>query len=103
LRKLGMISFVLSRVLRVILAVVAVLLVLSLIAVALVFMLALMLWSLLRGRKPVLDFSGIARARAFGAGVRSAARSRSGVQDVVDVEAHEVPESAVNPGAQRLE
>lgn len=98
-----MMSYLLSRLLRVILAAAAVLLVLSLMAVALVFVLALMLWSLLRGRKPVLDFSSLARARAFGAGVRNAARPGSGVQDVVDVEAHEVPESAVKPGAQQLE
>ncbi|MBV8124176.1 MAG: hypothetical protein JOY60_11070 [Burkholderiaceae bacterium] len=97
-----MMSYLLSRVLRVVLAAVAVLLVLALMSLALVFMLALMLWSLLRGRKPVLDFSSLARARAFGASFQGA-RASAARHDVVDVEARDVSGSTVSEGRQHLE
>lgn len=87
-----MISAVLSLVARLVFTVFTVLLVLGLMAVALVTVLGLVLWSLLRGRKPVVDLSGFARARQFRPG--GAARARP-AGEVVDVEAREVP--AVTP------
>jgi hypothetical protein len=79
---------VLSLVARLVFTVFTVLLVLGLMAVALVTLLGLMLWSLLRGRKPVVDLSGFARARQFRPG--SGTRTKP-VGEVVDVEAREVP------------
>ncbi|MEJ6000396.1 hypothetical protein [Paucibacter soli] len=78
----------LSLVARLVFTVFTVLLVLGLMAVALVTVLGLVLWSLLRGRRPVVDLSGLARARQFRPGARKAAG------EVVDVEAREVPSAA---------
>ena len=58
--------------------------------VAVVTMLGLLIWSLLRGRKPVFDTSGFARARSFRAGPRTAATKPMG--EVIDVEVREVPD-----------
>ncbi len=85
-----MISTVVSWLVRLLLAVFTVLLVLSLMAVALVTMLGLIVWSLLRGRKPRIDVSGFARARGK-FGPRRAGRARADLGEVVDVEAREVP------------
>jgi hypothetical protein len=88
-----LLSAVVSFALRLLLAVASVVLVLALMGVALVTMLGLMLWSLLRGRKPVIDVSGFARARQFRPGARSAA-NRAAVGEVVDVEVREVKNPA---------
>jgi len=89
-----------SLLLRVVLAVAGALLLLGLLALAAVTVLALTVWSLLRGRKPVLDFSAFAKARAFRAGQgfgpgfgQGASRRHAPAADVVDIEAREVPES----------
>lgn len=66
--------------LRLALVVVTALVGLALMALALVTVAALFAWSLLRGRKPVVDLSGLKRARR-----------QMGGGEVVDVEAREVP------------
>ncbi|QPF73575.1 hypothetical protein G8A07_12005 [Roseateles sp. DAIF2] len=87
-----MLSALVSFAVRLLLAVATVVLVLALMGVALVTMLGLMIWSLVRGRKPVVDLSGFARARRFRAGSGS---KRAPVGEVVDVEVREVrPEQA---------
>ena len=96
-----MFSALISLVLRLVLAVATAILVLGLMALALATLLGLSLWSLIRGRKPVVDLSGFARARAFRAGPGFAPRPGRGgpIGDVVDVEAREVgaaPEPAAN-------
>jgi len=80
-----LISAVLSLVARLVFTAFTVLLVLGLMAVALVTVLGLVLWSLLRGRKPVVNLSGFAKARQF----RPRARAKAS-GEVVDVEAREV-------------
>ena len=83
------ISALVSFVIRLLLTVATVILVVSLMAVALVTMLGLIVWSLIRGRKPSIDVSGFARARGK---FRSGANRAGGAMgDVVDVEAREVP------------
>ncbi|MCX2863210.1 hypothetical protein OOZ63_15365 [Paucibacter sp. PLA-PC-4] len=85
-----MLSAVVTFAVRLLLAVATIVLVLGLMAVALVTMLGLMLWSLVRGRKPVIDVSGFARARQqFRRG--AAARAPG---EVVDVEVREVKNPA---------
>jgi hypothetical protein len=86
-----LLSAVVSFALRLLLAVASVVLVLSLMGVALVTMLGLMLWSLLRGRKPVIDVSGFSRARQQ---FRRDSRSRRPMGEVVDVEVREVKSPA---------
>lgn len=86
-----MLSALVSFAVRLLLAVATVVLVLALMGVALVTMLGLMLWSLIRGRKPVIDVSGFARARQFRAGGRHAGGKPMG--EVVDVEVREVKPS----------
>ncbi len=93
-----MLSALVSFALRLLLALATVVLVLALMGVALVTMLGLMLWSLIRGRKPVIDVSGFARARQFRAGGRRGAKPAG---EVVDVEVREVPE--VRPAQPRLD
>lgn len=85
-----MLSAVVTFALRLLLAVATVVLVLGLMAVALVTMLGLMLWSLVRGRKPVIDVSGFARAR------QQFRRGGTGkpMGEVVDVEVREVKNPA---------
>ncbi|MDL5034167.1 hypothetical protein QRD43_19865 [Pelomonas sp. APW6] len=90
-----MFSALISLVLRLVLAVATAVLVLGLMALALATLLGLSLWSLIRGRKPVVDLSGFARARAFRAGQGFAGAAGPGGRrvdpaDVVDVEAREV-------------
>lgn len=68
--------------------------VLMLMGIALVSLLAFALWSLLRGRRPVFDFSGLQRARQFRAGTRSARPARPAESDIVDVEVREVRSAA---------
>jgi len=92
-----MLSALVSFALRLLLAVSTVVLVLALMGVALLTMLGLMLWSLIRGRKPVIDVSGFARARQFRPGQRGGA-ARQPAGEVVDVEVREV-----KPGQPRLE
>ncbi|MDN3543596.1 hypothetical protein QWZ02_03925 [Kinneretia asaccharophila] len=94
-----MLSALASFALRLLLAVATVVLVLALMGVALLTLLGLTIWSLIRGRKPVLDLSGFARARQFraGAGVGGggAFGRRAPAGEVVDVEVREVkPEQA---------
>lgn len=84
-----MISAIFSLLARLIFTAFTVLLVLGLMAVALVSVLGLVLWSLLRGRKPVVDMSRFAKARQFRPGSRN---PQAG--EVVDVEAREVPVQA---------
>lgn len=80
-------SALINFVLRVVFTLATVVLVLGLMGVAIVTMLGLVIWSLLRGRKPVLDTSGFARARNFRAGPRQAAKPMG---EVIDVEVREV-------------
>ncbi len=100
-----MFSALISLVLRLVLAVATAILVLGLMALALATLLGLSLWSLIRGRKPVVDLSGFARARAFRAGQGFGGPAGPGGRrvdpaDVVDVEAREVGGDA-NPAAGR--
>lgn len=92
-----MISAVVSFVVRLLLTVATVVLVLCLMAVALLTMLGLVIWSLLRGRKPTIDVSGFARARQFRAGRPGAGRAAAPVGEVVDVEVREVREEPGQP------
>lgn len=94
-----MLSALASFALRLLLAVATVVLVLALMGVALLTLLGLTIWSLIRGRKPVLDLSGFARARQFRAGASmgggGAFGRRAPAGEVVDVEVREVkPEQA---------
>lgn len=57
---------------------------LALMALALVTLAAMFVWSLLRGRKPTVDLSGLRRAR-----------KRMADGDVMDVEAREIREPQV--------
>ena len=87
-----MISAVVSFVLRVLLTVAGLFFVLALMGVALVTLIGVLLWSLIRGRRPKIDVSGFARARnGFSAGGFNAGRARQPMGEVVDVEAREVP------------
>lgn len=95
-----MISSLISFALRLVLAVATVVLVLALLAVALVSALGLLLWSLLRGRRPTLDMSAFARARQFRAGAGFGRGPRAS-GEVVDVQAREVQE--VRSATPRLE
>jgi hypothetical protein len=81
-------SALITFITRVIFTLATVVLVLCLMGVAVVTMIGLLIWSLLRGRKPVLDTSGFARARNFRAGPRGAAGKPVG--EVIDVEVREV-------------
>jgi hypothetical protein len=94
-----MLSQLLGRVLKVVLALAGVVFTLSLLVVGLLVAAAFVLFSLLRGRKPALRWQTV---RQGGAGVwrqapgaQSAARSgvSGSAGDVVDVEAREVPAS----------
>lgn len=80
---------------RLVLALATVLLVLSLLAVAAVTMFFLLLWSLLRGKRPVIDLSAFNRARQFRAGrpmqARSSRPSAKPAGEVIDAEVREVP------------
>lgn len=96
-----MLSALVSFALRLLLAVATVVLVLALMGVALLTLLGLTIWSLIRGRKPALDLSGFARARQFragtgmGGGGGGAFGRRAPAGEVVDVEVREVkPEQA---------
>jgi hypothetical protein len=87
-----MISAVVSFVLRVVLTVAGLLFVLALMGVALVTLTGVVVWSLIRGRRPKIDVSGFAKARnGFGGGGFNAGRVRKPMGEVVDVEAREVP------------
>ncbi|WP_077037688.1 hypothetical protein [Pelomonas sp. KK5] len=92
-----MISALVSFVLRIAIGVIGLLFVLGLLAVALMTVLGLTLWSLLRGRRPNIDMAArFAQARGgFKPGRRANIRPAG---EVVDVEVREVPDSA-----QRLE
>jgi len=92
-------SALLSLIFRLVLAVASVVLVLGLMAVALLTVVGLLVWSLLRGRKPVIDMGRFQRARQArpGFGPR---RHAAPVGEVVDAEVREVPE--VGPGSPRL-
>ncbi len=84
-----MISSVVSFAIRLLLTLATVVLGLSLLAVAFVTMLVVIVWSLIRGRKPRIDVSGFARARG-----KFRAAGGKPVGEVVDVEVREVPDSA---------
>ena len=94
-----MYSALISLVLRLVLAVATAILVLGLMALALATLLGVGLWSLIRGRKPVVDLSGFARARAFraGQGFGPGPTRRPPPADVVDIEARVVGEGAEPP------
>ncbi len=93
-----MLSALLTLIARVFFTVATVVLVLALMALALLTMLGLLVWSLLRGRRPVLDTSGFARARNFRAGRGAAPASGRPVRptgEIIDVEAREVSGVAI--------
>jgi len=83
-----MISAVISFALRLVLTVAGFFLVLALMAVALLTLIGVVIWSLVRGRRPTIDVSGFARAR----GKFNPGRPRQAMGEVVDIEAREVPE-----------
>ena len=92
-----MISALVSFVVRIVLGVIGLLFVLGLLAVALMTVLGLTLWSLLRGRRPNVDMA--ARfAQAYGGGAGFNAGRRPNIRprnagEVVDVEVREVPDA----------
>lgn len=88
-----MLSALFSLLFRLVLAVATVVLVLSLMAVALVSVVGLLLWSLLRGRKPVIDMGRFQRARQARPGF-GARRQAQPMGEVVDVEVREVSPSS---------
>ncbi|PND36412.1 hypothetical protein C1O66_22240 [Paucibacter aquatile] len=88
-----MLSALFSLLFRLVLAVATVVLVLSLMAVALVSVVGLLLWSLLRGRKPVIDMGRFQRARQARPGF-GARRPAQPMGEVVDVEVREVSPSS---------
>jgi hypothetical protein len=83
-----LLAALINFVVRVVLTLATVVLVLALMGVAVVTMIGLLIWSLLRGRRPVIDTSGFARARSFRAGQRAPAKPAG---EVIDVEVREVP------------
>lgn len=83
-------SGLLTIVIRVLLGLFTLVLVLALVGVAIVTMIGLMIWSLLRGRKPVVDMGRFRRASQYRPGQ---ARRTEPVGEVVDVEAREVKNS----------
>ncbi|WP_428507288.1 hypothetical protein [Roseateles sp.] len=91
-----MFSALISLIFRLVLAVATVVLVLSLMAVAVLTVIGLLIWSLLRGRKPVIDMGRFHRARQARPGF-AARRTSQPMGEVVDVEAREV-----SPGSPRL-
>jgi len=80
-------SGLLTIVIRVLLGLFTLVFVLALMGVAVVTMLGLLLWSLLRGRKPVVDMGRFRRASQFRPGQQ---RRSEPSGEVVDVEAREV-------------
>ncbi|MEH0164531.1 hypothetical protein ABT392_15110 [Paucibacter sp. JuS9] len=80
-------SGLLTVVIRVLLGLFTLVLVLALVGVAIVTMIGLMIWSLLRGRKPVVDMARFRRAGKFRPGQ---SRRAEPAGEVVDVEAREV-------------
>ncbi|MBT9493735.1 MAG: hypothetical protein IV107_15640 [Paucibacter sp.] len=86
-----MFAALINFVVRVVLTLATVVLVLALMGVAVVTMIGLLIWSLLRGRRPVLDTSGFARARSYRPGQRAASTTPKPVGEVIDIEAREVP------------
>ncbi|MDI4631907.1 hypothetical protein J7U46_02480 [Pelomonas sp. V22] len=80
-------SGLLTIVIRVLLGLFTLVFVLALLGVAVVTMVGLLIWSLLRGRKPVIDMGRFRRASQFRPGQ---ARRAAPVGEVVDVEAREV-------------
>lgn len=86
-----MISAVVSFLVRVLLTIATAVLVLGLMAIALITVLGLIVWSLIRGRKPRVDMGRFARARQpFGP---RATAHRVDPRDIVDVEVREVHET----------
>ena len=85
-----MISAVMSFVLRVVLAIAGLFFALALIALALTTIFGVVVWSLIRGRRPKIDASRFNAAR----GRFNAGRPRQPMGEVVDVEVREVPEVA---------
>lgn len=83
-------SGLLTLVIRVLLGLFTLVFVLALLAVALVTMVGLLIWSLLRGRKPVIDMGRFRRASQYRPGQ---ARRSEASGEVVDVEAREVKNS----------
>ncbi|MDM4765595.1 hypothetical protein [Pelomonas sp. SE-A7] len=88
-------SGIFSLLLRILLTVFTLVFVVGLVLVALVTMFVLLVWSLVRGRRPTIDMGRFRRATQY----RPGGSTRQPVGDVVDVEAREVPGS----GAPRLE
>ncbi len=80
-------SGLLTIVIRVLLGLLTLVFVLALLGVAVVTMVGLLIWSLLRGRKPVIDMGRFRRASQYRPGQ---ARRAEPVGEVVDVEAREV-------------
>ena len=84
-------SGLLTIVIRVLLGLFTLVLVLALLGVAVVTMLGLLIWSLLRGRKPVVDMGRFRRASQFRPGQQRRAESSG---EVVDVEVREIKSAA---------
>ncbi|MDY0745469.1 hypothetical protein SNE35_13195 [Paucibacter sp. R3-3] len=92
-----MISALVSFVVRIVLGVIGLFFVLGLLAVALMTVLGLTLWSLLRGRRPTVNMAS-RFAQAYGGGARFNAGRRANIRprdagEVVDVEVREVPDT----------
>jgi len=90
-----LLSALLTFIARVLFTVATVVLVLGLMAVAVVTMIGLLIWSLLRGRRPVLDTSGFARARSFRPGRGAPRAPVQPTGEVIDVEVREVSGAAI--------
>lgn len=83
-------SGLLTVVIRVLLGLFTLVFVLALLGIAAVTMLGLLIWSLLRGRKPVIDMGRFRRASQYRPGQP---RQTEPMGEVVDVEAREVKAS----------
>lgn len=98
---MNLFAALLSLVARVVLAVASLLLFLALLVVGLSVVLALVIWSLLRGRRPQLHTATFRRAGDFGARAFGTRRAPEG--EVVDIEAREVGDEHAASAKPRLE
>jgi ABC-type uncharacterized transport system permease subunit len=95
---MNLIASVIAVAARILLAVASLFLVLCLRVVGRAIVAGVLIWSLLRGRRPVLHTATFKRASQYGARAWGGARASAGSGEVVDVEVREV-----SPTPQRLD
>lgn len=87
---MNLIASVIAVAARILLAVASLFLFLCLLVVGLAIVAGVLIWSLLRGRRPVLHTATFKRASQYGARAWGGSRARAGTGEVVDVEVREV-------------